>query len=59
MTDGCATTFRMEASERTCCKYRIATGTAMTVGRIMILLYGAGGEPGGGAIPMMRQQIAA
>ena len=31
---------------------RIATGTAMTVRMIMILLYGAGGEPGRGEIPM-------
>ena len=33
---------------------RIATGTAMTVRRIMILLYGAGGEPGRGESPMTR-----
>jgi hypothetical protein len=35
-------------------KYRVATGMAMTVRMIMILLYGAGGEPGRGEIPMMR-----
>ena len=34
--------------------YRIATDMAMTVRMIMILLYGAGGEPGRGEIPMKR-----
>ena len=33
---------------------RFVTGTAMTVRMIMILLYGAGGEPGRGEIPMTR-----
>ena len=27
-------------------KYQVATDTAMTVRTIMVLLYGAGGEPG-------------
>ncbi len=31
---------------------QLATETAMTVRMIMILLYGAGGEPGRGEIPM-------
>ena len=35
-----------------CCKYRVAPDMAMTGLRAMILLYGAGGEPGRGEIPM-------
>ena len=34
-------------------KTRIVTVAAMTFRIIMILLYGAGGEPGGGGIPML------
>ena len=33
---------------------QLATETAMTVRMIMILLYGAGGEPGRGEIPMIQ-----
>ena len=33
---------------------QLATETAMTVRMIMILLYGAGGVPGRGEIPMTR-----
>ena len=33
---------------------QLATETAMTVRMIMILLYGAGGVPGRGEIPMIR-----
>ena len=33
---------------------QLATETAMTVRMIMILLYGAGGVPGRGEIPMVR-----
>ena len=33
-------------SENPCYNYQVATDTAMTVRMIMILLYGAGGEPG-------------
>ncbi|MFR4023645.1 MAG: hypothetical protein ACLTZI_12150 [[Eubacterium] siraeum] len=35
-------------------KCQAAPDTAMTVRMIMILLYGAGGEPGRGEIPMTR-----
>lgn len=35
-----------------CCKWQIASARAMTGLRIMILLYGAGGEPGRGETPM-------
>ena len=35
---------------------QLATETAMTVRMIMILLYGAGGVPGRGEIPMIRFQ---
>ena len=41
-------------SENPCYNYQVATDTAMTVRMIMILLYGAGGEPGRGEIPMKR-----
>ena len=34
-------------------KYQVAPDMAMTVRMIMILLYGAGGEPGRGEIPMI------
>ena len=39
-------------SENSSYEYRIATDMAMTVRMIMILLYGAGGEPGRGETPM-------
>ena len=39
-------------SENPWSEIRFATGKAMTVRMIMILLYGAGGEPGRGEIPM-------
>jgi hypothetical protein len=42
-----------------CRKYRVAPGMAMTGLRIMILLYGAGGEPGRGETPMRLKQTAA
>ena len=42
------------ASENSRYKYRAAPDMAMTVRMIMILLYGAGGEPGRGEIPMIR-----
>ena len=35
-------------------KYQVAPDMAMTVRMIMILLYGAGGEPGRGEIPMIQ-----
>ena len=38
----------MRKSENPCCEYQAAPDMAMTVGMIMILLYGAGGEPGRG-----------
>ena len=35
-------------------KYQVAPDMAMTVRMIMILLYGAGGVPGRGEIPMIQ-----
>ena len=35
-------------------KYQVAPDMAMTVRMIMILLYGVGGEPGEGEIPMIQ-----
>ena len=48
-----ATTSFIGMSENPRYKYQVAPDTAMTVRTIMILLYGAGGEPGRGEIPMM------
>ncbi len=49
---------RSERTARTQCRNcRIASGKAMTGSRIMILLYGAGGEPGRGEIPMRLQSM--
>lgn len=45
---------KWRASENSRPKTRIATETATTVRMIMILPYGAGGEPGRGEIPMIR-----
>ena len=42
------------SSENSHYKYRVAPDMAMTVKMIMILLYGAGGEPGRGEIPMIQ-----
>ena len=42
----------MRKSENPCCEYQAAPDMAMTVGMIMILLQGAGGEPGRGENPM-------
>jgi hypothetical protein len=39
-------------SENSRSEIQFATGMAMTVRKIMILLYGAGGVPGRGEIPM-------
>ena len=39
-------------SENSGYEYQVAPDMAMTVRMIMILLYGAGGEPGRGEIPM-------
>ena len=39
---------KFQNSEKSCYEYRIATDMAMTVRKIMILLYGAGGVPGRG-----------
>lgn len=44
----------MKVSENPRPETRIATETARTVRMIMILPYGAGGEPGRGEIPMIR-----
>ena len=41
-------------SENSQHKYQVAPDMAMTVRMIMILLYGVGGEPGEGEIPMKR-----
>ena len=41
-------------SENSGYEYRVAPGMAMTVRMIMILLYGAGGEPGRGEKPMIQ-----
>ena len=49
-----ATTSFIGMSENPRYKYQVAPDTAMTVRIIMILLYGAGGEPGRGEIPMKR-----
>jgi hypothetical protein len=50
---GYAKTSGNGASENSRYKYQVALDMAMTVRMIMILLYGAGGEPGRGEIPMM------
>ncbi len=52
--NGYAKTSAIGTSENSRYEYRVATDTAMTAGRTMILLYGAGGEPGRGEIPMKR-----
>jgi hypothetical protein len=49
-----ATTSFIGMSENPRYKYQVAPDMAMTVRIIMILLYGAGGEPGRGEIPMKR-----
>ena len=49
-----ATTSFIGMSENPRYKYQVAPDMAMTVRIIMILLYGAGGEPGRGEIPMIR-----
>mgnify|MGYP005858258987 FL=1 len=41
-------------SENSGYEYQVAPDMAMTVRRIMILLYGAGGVPGRGEIPMIQ-----
>ena len=41
-------------SENSGYEYQVAPDMAMTVRMIMILLYGAGGEPGRGEIPMIQ-----
>ena len=41
-------------SENSGYEYQVAPDMAMTVRMIMILLYGAGGVPGRGEIPMIR-----
>ena len=41
-------------SENSHYKYQVAPDMAMTVRMIMILLYGAGGVPGRGEIPMIQ-----
>ena len=45
--------FIYEKSENSDYEYKIASYMAMTVKLIMILLYGAGGVPGRGEIPMI------
>ena len=45
-------------SENSCYEYWIAPDMAMTVRRIMILPYGAGGVPGRGEIPMKRNSYS-
>jgi len=52
--NGYAKTSFMGTSENPRYKYQVAPDTAMTVRMTMILLYGAGGEPGRGEIPMKR-----
>ena len=47
-----ATTSFIGMSENPRYKYQVVSDMAMTVRIIMILLYGAGGEPGRGEIPM-------
>ena len=49
---GYAKTSERRASENPRYEYQAATDTAMTVRMTMILLYGAGGEPGRGETPM-------
>ena len=44
--NGYAKTSEIGVSENSRYKYQVATDTAMTVRMIMVLLYGAGGEPG-------------
>ena len=51
---GYAKTSLVGTSENPRYKYQVAPDTAMTVRMTMILLYGAGGEPGRGEIPMKR-----
>ena len=41
-------------SENSGYEYQVAPDMAMTVRMIMILLYGAGGEPGRGETPMIQ-----
>ena len=41
-------------SENSGYEYQVAPDMAMTVRKIMILLYGAGGVPGRGEIPMIQ-----
>ena len=52
--NGYAKTSYIGQSENPRYNYQVAPDTAMTVRMIMILLYGAGGEPGWGEIPMKR-----
>ena len=50
--NGYAKTSNIGMSDNPRYKYQVAPDMAMTVRMIMILLYGAGGEPGRGEIPM-------
>ena len=52
--NGYAKTSYIGQSENPRYNYQVAPDTAMTVRMIMILLYGAGGEPGRGESPMTR-----
>ena len=51
--NGYAKTSNIGMSDNPRYKYQVAPDKAMTVRMIMILLYGAGGVPGRGEIPMI------
>ncbi len=51
--NGYAKTSNIGMSDNPRYKYQVASDMAMTVRMIMILLYGAGGVPGRGEIPMI------
>ena len=51
--NGYAKTSDIGMSDNPRYKYQVAPDMAMTVRMIMILLYGAGGVPGRGEIPMI------
>ena len=52
--DGTPRFLFLQNSENSGYEYRVAPDMAMTVRMIMILLYGAGGEPGRGEKPMIQ-----
>ena len=52
--NGYAKTSNIGMSDNPRYKYQVAPDMAMTVRIIMILLYGAGGVPGRGEIPMIQ-----